>query len=71
VSAARDEGRGRDAVAKLESEGLKAKFHQLDIDDVASVQQLHQFLADTYGGLDILVNNAAIAYKVEILISLF
>ena len=61
---ARDELRGKEAVALLEQEGLAPKFHQLDIDDVTSVDRLRQFLSDTYGGLDILVNNAGIAYKV-------
>jgi NAD(P)-dependent dehydrogenase (short-subunit alcohol dehydrogenase family) len=62
---ARDEARGQAAVVELEKEGLHPKFHQLDINDVSSIQRLYQFLLDTYGGLDILVNNAAIAYKVN------
>jgi len=61
---ARDQTRGQEAVATLEKEGLHPKFHQLDIDDQDSIKRLNQFLVDTYGGLDILVNNAAIAYKV-------
>ncbi|CAH1780752.1 unnamed protein product [Owenia fusiformis] len=60
---ARDETRGQEAVASLEKEGLKPKFHQLNIDDLASIQRLRDFLKSTYGGLDVLVNNAAIAYK--------
>ena len=61
---ARDETRGQEAVASLEKEGLHPKFHQLDIDDQESISRLRQFLVDTYGGLDVLVNNAGIAYKV-------
>ena len=61
---ARDENRGQDAVAALEKEQLHPKFHQLDIDDQESINYLRQFLVDTYGGLDVLVNNAGIAYKV-------
>lgn len=60
---ARDETRGQDAVAVLEKEELHPKFHQLDIDDQESINRLRQFLVDTYGGLDVLVNNAGIAYK--------
>jgi len=41
--------------------GLKPKFHQLDIDDESSVLILRDFLKTKYGGLDVLVNNAAIA----------
>jgi len=61
---ARDKTRGQEAVAALEKEGLHPKFHQLDIDDQESIKALRQFLVDTYGGLDLLVNNAGIAYKV-------
>ena len=41
-------------------------FHQLDITDDASVRRMRDFLQMNYGGLDVLVNNAAIAYKVGI-----
>jgi short-subunit dehydrogenase len=65
---ARDEVRGKEAIAKLESEGLYPKFHQLDIDDPSSIERLQKFLQDNYGGLDILVNNAGIAYKVSLIV---
>ncbi len=61
---ARCEERGREAVEVLTKEGLSPKFHQLDIDDITSIQTLKQFLLDNYGGLDILVNNAGMAFKV-------
>lgn len=64
-SIARDADRGKAACKELESEGLRPRFHQLDLDDVASVSQLKLFLEKTYGGLDVLVNNAGIAYKVN------
>jgi len=60
---ARDEGRGKEAVAELEKEGLHPKFHQLDIEDTKSVDKLKQFLKEKYGGIDILVNNAGFAFK--------
>ena len=41
--------------------GLEPKYHQLDIEDEASVLKLRDFLKANYGGLDVLVNNAAIA----------
>ncbi|XP_067663237.1 carbonyl reductase [NADPH] 1-like [Haliotis asinina] len=59
----RDEGRGQAAIADLNKEGLQPKFHQLDINDQSSIERLKSFLQTTYGGLDVLVNNAAIAYK--------
>ena len=54
---------GREAVAKLEAEGLKPTFHQLDIDSADSIEALRKHIAEIHGGLDILVNNAGIAYK--------
>jgi len=60
---ARNEEAGKAAVAELEKEGLKPQFHQLDITDPTSRENLAKYLKDKYGGLDILVNNAGIAYK--------
>ncbi|NWZ26995.1 CBR1 reductase, partial [Asarcornis scutulata] len=62
---ARDPGRGQEAVAKLQEEGLHPLFHQLDIDDPQSIRALRDFLKQKYGGLNVLVNNAAIAFKVN------
>jgi len=59
----RDEGRGKAAVEALNAEGLKPCFHQLDINDHASIERLRDFLKEKYGGLDVLVNNAGIAFK--------
>jgi carbonyl reductase 1 len=50
-------------VKGLEAEGLKPKFHQLDIADKQSVLKLRDFMKEKYGGIDVLVNNAAIAFK--------
>ena len=49
---------------ELAKEGLSPKFHQLDIDDTSSINKLKDFVKDKYGGLNILVNNAGVAYKV-------
>ena len=51
-------------MSKLNQEGLEPKFHQLDIGDQASVDRLRDHLKETYGGLDVLINNAGIAFKV-------
>ncbi|XP_074852489.1 carbonyl reductase [NADPH] 1-like [Carettochelys insculpta] len=61
---ARDSGRGQAAVAKLQEEGLSPLFHQLDITDLQSIRTLRDFLKEKYGGLNVLVNNAGIAFKV-------
>lgn len=65
VLTARDEARGRAAVQQLQAEGLSPRFHPLDIDDPHSVRALRDFLLREYGGLDVLVNNAGIAFKVN------
>ena len=64
-SIARNEKLGQEAVKALNGEGLQPKFHQLDICDKASIDRLKNFLQTTYGGLDVLVNNAGIAFKVS------
>lgn len=63
ILTARNEDLGREAVAKLEGEGLKPLFHQLDITSPDSIAAIRQFLETTYGGLDVLVNNTGIAFK--------
>uniref|UniRef100_A0A023GHB1 carbonyl reductase (NADPH) n=1 Tax=Amblyomma triste TaxID=251400 RepID=A0A023GHB1_AMBTT len=60
---ARDEKRGNAAVSELNKQLLRPKFHQLDIDDLESIRKFRDFLKSTYGGLDVLVNNAGMAYK--------
>uniref|UniRef100_A0A2K5C1R8 Carbonyl reductase 1 n=1 Tax=Aotus nancymaae TaxID=37293 RepID=A0A2K5C1R8_AOTNA len=64
VLTARDVARGQAAVQQLQAEGLSPRFHQLDIDDLQSIRALRDFLRKEYGGLDVLVNNAGIAFKV-------
>ena len=54
-----------EAVKKLKEEGLNPEFHQLDITSGQSIETFRKYLQDKYGGLDILINNAGIAYKVS------
>jgi len=42
--------------------GFSPQYHQLDIDDEASIITFRDYLQVTYGGLDVLVNNAAIMF---------
>ncbi|XP_061340144.1 (+)-neomenthol dehydrogenase-like [Gastrolobium bilobum] len=62
VLTARDEKRGLEAVDKLKQLGLPGHvvFHQLDVNDPASIVSFEDFIRTQYGKLDILVNNAAI-----------
>ena len=59
----RDEGRGKAAVEELKKLGFHPHYHQFDIDDESSVIRMKDHLLYTYGGLDVLVNNAGIAFK--------
>jgi carbonyl reductase 1 len=62
---------GKQAVENLNKEGLKPNFHQLEIDNNESVVAFANYLKEKYGGLDILVNNAAILLRVLLLNFLF
>lgn len=46
--------------------GFRPKFHQLDIGDEKSVLKLRNHLKSTYGGLNVLVNNAGIGNFEEV-----
>jgi NAD(P)-dependent dehydrogenase (short-subunit alcohol dehydrogenase family) len=58
---ARDEQRGKQAAAKLQSEGLDVQFLRLDVNDQRTHEAARSFIEDNFGRLDILVNNAAVA----------
>jgi len=60
---ARDVGRGQRAVECLNKLGLRPKFHQLDVTDDNSVAEFKSFVEKNYKGINVLVNNAAIAFK--------
>ncbi|CAF1236737.1 unnamed protein product [Adineta steineri] len=64
---ARDEELGLKAVQQLQESNSdaknKVKFHQLDITNVESIRRLADFIKKTHNGLNILINNAAIAFK--------
>ena len=66
VATARSAERGRAAVAQLIAEGAPAdsiEFGQLDLDSADSIDAFAGWLGRAHGGLDILVNNAAIAFN--------
>lgn len=63
---ARDEEKGKRALAKLKKEaGLYPKFYKLDVTNYDQVDEFAKFIENKYGGVDILVNNAAVLYKVS------
>lgn len=57
---ARDAGRGEAAAVELAGDGVDARFVQLDVTDAGSIAAAAQTIADDYGKLDILINNAGI-----------
>lgn len=58
--AARNEQRGKDAVAKLKAKGLNPQYHQLEVTNEESVKACAEYFKTKHGGLDILINNAGI-----------
>ena len=62
ILTSRNEEKGKDAVNVLNIEGLNPKFHLLDICSEKSVIDLRDFLMENYGGIDVLVNNAGVAF---------
>lgn len=60
----RDCERGEEAIRKLKEKNLVAHYHQLDITDEDSIIKFKNYLVDKHGGIDLLVNNAGIAFKV-------
>jgi carbonyl reductase 1 len=59
----RDSSLGQEAAKRLQSSGCNVIFKQLDISDESSIENIRTSIDEEFGGLDILVNNAAIAYK--------
>jgi len=57
---ARDAAKGEEAAAKLRGEGLDARAVQLDVTDAASIQRAVDKVAQEFGRLDILINNAGV-----------
>lgn len=51
---------GEAAIKKLRAQKLSVQFHPLDVTGPPSVAELHEFLQDTFGRVDVLVNNAGI-----------
>lgn len=55
--------RGEDAEIALKQEGLNVTYHQLDIEDLESVEWLASSLSRRHGGIDVLINNAGVSYS--------
>lgn len=55
---------------QLEEQGVRVNFHTLDIDSNESIDKFASYLKNKYEGLDLLINNAAIAYLHQVNIKL-
>jgi NAD(P)-dependent dehydrogenase (short-subunit alcohol dehydrogenase family) len=60
ILTARDEAKGQIATEGLRREGFDARFHPLEVTSGTGVSSLRDFLMREFGGLDVLVNNAAL-----------
>lgn len=60
ILTSRDPQKGREAQEKLRKEGLEVDFHQCDVTDEKSIEDLKSFIEKKYKKLDILINNAGI-----------
>jgi NAD(P)-dependent dehydrogenase (short-subunit alcohol dehydrogenase family) len=61
ILTARDEQKGKEAVATLQHEKIDAHLIVMDVTDEASIERAYQQVVGSFGQLDILVNNAGIA----------
>lgn len=64
--AARNEQQGRAAAQKLTGEGVRAQFVKLDTTNSADREACYRLIEQTFGRLDVLINNAAVALDREI-----
>lgn len=60
---ARDQARGEAAIQKLHAEKIEAVVVQLDVTNQASIDAAAAFIDQSYGRLDMLVNNAGISVR--------
>ncbi|OKK08062.1 hypothetical protein AMK26_03225 [Streptomyces sp. CB03234] len=58
---ARDEERGRAAAAELAAEGGDIRFARLDVTEEKSVRSVAELVGESFGRLDVLVNNAGVS----------
>lgn len=60
IIGARDLEKGQESVEKFKTESLEADFVQIDSTDGESIKKAAETVAEKYGKLDVLVNNAGI-----------
>ena len=63
IIANRNEEQGEDAAKRLRGEGLAVSFKAVDIGSLSSIEALFVHVEREFGGLDILLNNAAVIIR--------
>lgn len=64
ILTSRDSEKGMAATDRLKAEGLDVAYHQLDVDDLESIQSLARDIREQHGKVDVLVNNAGVLLDV-------
>lgn len=64
-----DEEHGKNVVKKIDADGGKALFVETDVGDMSSVEKVVDITIEKYGRLDVLVNNAGVYTKGDVLIA--
>jgi NAD(P)-dependent dehydrogenase (short-subunit alcohol dehydrogenase family) len=62
ILGSRDACKGDEAAASLARDGLKVFASRLDVTDERSVEESRSWVAERFGRLDVLVNNAGVLY---------
>ncbi|MEM6806138.1 MAG: SDR family NAD(P)-dependent oxidoreductase, partial [Bacteroidota bacterium] len=65
LMASRSKERGKEAVEQLRAEGLEVELVQLELGKEREINALVQHIENSYGKLDVLVNNAGIMHRGE------
>ncbi len=60
---ARNSDRGKEAEEALVKEGIKAHFVLLDVTKQDTIDKVAELIDNTYGSLDVLINNAGVAVE--------
>lgn len=64
ILTSRESSTGLEAANVLKELGLSVDFHQLDVLDSLSIKKFAEWIEQTYGGIDVLVNNAGVNYNI-------
>ncbi|MBO6794842.1 MAG: SDR family oxidoreductase [Balneolaceae bacterium] len=62
VLTGRNTDKGESAASEFRDQGLDVYFHRLDVNDQFEINELHDYMLEKFGVLDVLVNNAGIHY---------